>query len=460
MNVTALRSVSSLLGGDTFPKCESASLRLEKFVRIGNSLKKEEVDAVVGKAVQKVDVFEPKGAVSFVARLRSNLIVNQAGGVLENAGLCIHPHFNAPYIPGSAVKGCARHAAWCKWNEEDDEAKKLEIANLIAEVFGYPTGDSKPKRKEDVDPKRVYLDDYLAERGWKDKVLSGAVSFLPAFPAGSVSASLTTDIVNCHHMEYYGGNRPDATDDESPNPQFFPAVKAGSQFVFTLVPQNGRADCVEHAKCFLQMAMTENGMGAKTAAGYGWFECNEQYTKEWRESLERDRFRVAQERLWKSVQENMDAFEKNYPGRDAVPVECVTAFKEQLRKVEVAVEQLADDSRGMQMRQRINMQTNRLPQLSPFERMLQEWDGKAPEACVIHRFIEEFENDGVVSPALKKQIVDLFRSADGIGAVVWTFLKDDGKVAAKLKKKHVDKVRKGRDAIRRFAKTTPEGALK
>ncbi len=448
MNVCALNKVKDLLGGDTFPKCESASLRLEKFVRIGNSLKKEEIDEVVGKSVKKVDEFEPKGAMSFVARLRSNLIVNQAGGILENAGLCIHPHFNVPYIPGSAVKGCARHAAWCKWHDEKDATKKEDLANLIAEVFGCPTGD------------KDGLDAYLSEHGWKDRRSSGSVSFLPAFPAGSATVSLVTDIVNCHHMEYYGGRRPDATDDESPNPQFFPAVKADSQFVFTIVPLRGGANYLEPAKRFLEIGITENGLGAKTAAGYGWFECNEQYTKDWRAWLEDDRKRKAQERLWKRIQEEMDAFENEHPGRDMVPVESVNAFKDELRNIEKDIEQLADDVRRNQMRQRINVQTNRLPQLSPFDRMLQEWGEKPPEACVMHRFIEEFGDDNVVPPELKKQIVDLFRASDGIGAVVWAFLKDDGRIAEKIKKKHLAKVRGGRDAIRRFAKTTPEGAIK
>src|SRR6266581_674937 len=37
---------------------------------------------------------------TFTADLRGRLIVNQAGGVLENAGLCLDRHFGIPYIPG------------------------------------------------------------------------------------------------------------------------------------------------------------------------------------------------------------------------------------------------------------------------------------------------------------------------------------------------------------------------
>ena len=103
MQNSALEEVQSLLGGGNFPKCESPSLRLEKFVRVGGNTKRAEIDAVVdcqnknGVAPKGVPV--PQGGVQFPAKLRSRLIVNQAGGILENAGLCLHPHFGYPYIP-------------------------------------------------------------------------------------------------------------------------------------------------------------------------------------------------------------------------------------------------------------------------------------------------------------------------------------------------------------------------
>ena len=43
MTATALSEVRDLLGGEKFPECESPSLRLEKFVRIGDNAKREEM---------------------------------------------------------------------------------------------------------------------------------------------------------------------------------------------------------------------------------------------------------------------------------------------------------------------------------------------------------------------------------------------------------------------------------
>ena len=105
---TALEKVREVLGGEGFPRCESASLRLEKFVRLGKDdsgkeTKRQEIEAVVSKNQRSIPQPIPKGGIRFVAKLGGRLIVNQAGGILENAGLCLHRHFNAPYIPGSAV---------------------------------------------------------------------------------------------------------------------------------------------------------------------------------------------------------------------------------------------------------------------------------------------------------------------------------------------------------------------
>ncbi len=261
MTATAIREVREILGGERFPRCESPSLRLEKFVRIGGNAKREEIDAVVkcqrerGGKPRPLPL--PPGGVRFPAQLKSRLIVNQAGGILENAGMCLHPHFGYPFIPGSAVKGVARHAAWCEWNAAEG-AEKERLAHDIARVFGYPTNDKS-------------LDAFLAKLG-DDARRGGCVSFWAAEPEGK--ASLVTDVVNCHHMKYYGSDNPSAVanDDEQPNPQFFPSVAEGGRFLFTLVPVRGAGEAeVALAKDWLVRVLTENGVGAKTASGYGWF---------------------------------------------------------------------------------------------------------------------------------------------------------------------------------------------
>lgn len=251
-------------------ECTNPSLRLTKFVTVGGDggNKQKELRAVckcqeTNGAAPQLDL--PARTECVWGELRSRLAVNLAGGILENANICLHPHFGYPYLPGSAVKGLARHAAWCKWNEAKGQLKK-DLAKRIATVFGYPTGDKSLDDALEAD------EDASAEK--KDH--AGCVAFLGAFPEDK--ANIEVDVLTCHHAKYYSGSKPQATDDENPNVQPFPVVVSGTTFCFPLVPlrrgkgEKEMTDAMEDAKKWLSAAIEVNGAGAKTAAGYGWFE--------------------------------------------------------------------------------------------------------------------------------------------------------------------------------------------
>lgn len=319
MTATATNEVREALGGPAFPKVESPSLRLGKFVRIGHAQKGEEVAKFVETAskysrVPPFSFCDLPGAEFAIMKLMGRLIINQAGGVLENAGLCLHPHFGCPMIPGSAVKGLARHAAWTRWFEmgetEDDEREtgegksgtegpvreRVELALKIALTFGYPTGDACPKPEKMTRSKSTdYLDDFIsstiprfeASPDGKKPSFAGTVSFLPALPIEK--CPLAADIVTCHHPGYYRGDQP-PRDDEKPIPNQFPVVEAGASFEFAVVPVRRSStvsfdsggtepaitlpdfDPLKFALKCIRDGLEIDGAGAKTAAGYGWFE--------------------------------------------------------------------------------------------------------------------------------------------------------------------------------------------
>ena len=382
MNSTALKSIANLLD-DKFSKCDSMSLRLEKFVRIGDNTKKDEIQAVIGKSAGRIASVKPKGAITFVAKLGGRLIVNQAGGVLENAGLCIHPHYNAPYIPGSAVKGCARHAAWQAWEESEDGDAKISAAREIAEIFGFPTGDDG-------------LDEYLASQCGYGSAQSGKVAFLAATP--ETTARLVVDLVNCHHKENYAGNRPYATDDESPIPNFFPAVEAGSRFIFTLAPCGADDELLKSAKHWLVVALRQNGIGAKTAAGYGWFDYDE----------------VAE----------AAAEEK----RNKVAAEKESRERAAAESARLEAERLAARERRASMS------------------VLERW-GESGAAAVCGKkgksFVDAFAR---ASDEVKTEMVRALQSADGIGFEVWKMIRTDNK-------------RKNQDAVNAVCKWAKDKGL-
>lgn len=283
MNHSASKAVRKILGSD-YSRCDSPSLRLEKFVRIPEKgrneeekkrearIKKEEILAVIDRsnALDEEGTYSscmpplPSNAREIKAKLGGRMIVDPSGSLIEHAGMKLHPHFGMPFIPGSSIKGVARHAAWCEWRDAD-ESDRPAIAKQIADVFGYPTNEEQ-------------LDEALKTAG--TPVKAGSVAFLSAYPTGH--ATLVLDIVNVHHREYYLRTKdeeeksllhPVAFDDEQPVPNFFPAVVKGAEFRFAVAPTaRATEDDMAFAEKALVAAITIHGVGAKTAAGYGWFD--------------------------------------------------------------------------------------------------------------------------------------------------------------------------------------------
>lgn len=445
MLITAIDTAASLLRGkkgEEFGACESASLRLEKFVRLGDNTKKEEIASVVSTAKQTVPPFVPAKAELFAARLGGRLIVNQTGGILENAGLCLHPHFNAPYIPGSALKGVARHAAWCEWHDAAEESpRKAELARKIAEVFGYPTNEEG-------------LDSSLP-----DEMRSGTVAFMPAYP--DRTAGLVVDIVNCHHPKYYTGDEKfrDAPDTEAPNPQFFPAVEAGTQFIFALVPLRPDAD-VAAARTWLIKALTENGVGAKTSAGYGWFVYSDEDNQKW---LDDRTLRIKQEQRRRQAEEAVTVCEVALSDLEGTCGEKLD--QEQCRKLDEALKRKdalkellggLNDVSGLQRSfeeivRRCKVLEEKRPQLSLEDQIRQAWEGKSIRDQVLTPYIQLFESR---DSATQTAVVKVLRTH-----ALWQYLRQ-GNFAELKKKNLIQTVRTQVERIRAFAKALPEGKLK
>lgn len=250
-----------------------------------------------------ISLLEEAGAISVFAKLEARLILNAGDGVIENGGICLDRISGIPYIPGSAVKGCARrHAIWNLSQEPNPDAAARQLADLCL-IFGY--GDTEWKAGRDPKKEHSHSDFWLAmvpledtgleydsdrDLRWKtvsetarDHIraslgvekfptqLSGSIAFLPSFPDKDPGIDL--DIITSHHPKYYSGDKSVATDDENPNPLVFPAVSKGGVYRFSLLPC--QVYCCESllntATAHLTEGLQTFGLGAKTNAGYGWF---------------------------------------------------------------------------------------------------------------------------------------------------------------------------------------------
>lgn len=241
--IHAIPPVKELVGnGATL----STSLRITRFSPVGGRVKKTAVDWICEGEQLPKQVSLPC-SIFFRMKLKSRMMVNHSGGVMENATLALHPHFGTPVVPGSALKGLAGHAAWCEWMGAHDGEKDI-LASLIAEIFGCPTGVET-------------LDEALKKT---TEPHSGSIAFFPANCVGK--ARLETDLINSHT----DGSR-------SPVPVFFPVVATGILFEFRLQPLCRKTETdmdilMDFATGWLKQGLKEHGAGAKTNAGYGWFE--------------------------------------------------------------------------------------------------------------------------------------------------------------------------------------------
>jgi CRISPR type III-B/RAMP module RAMP protein Cmr6 len=201
------------------------------------------------------------------------MMVDHAGGVLESAGLCLNQRTSTPFIPGSAVKGCARAAALARVKELEPPALKTALLVAILRVFGWSPAEVRTPESSDL---RWAYGAPLPDFPEKTDSYEGVVAFLPAFP--TTQPELVIDMLACHHAKYYQEKRQEATDDEGPNVQTFPAVEAGVEFLFAVVPSSGGErlgsdadNLCRQALGYLKEGLEHFGIGAKAAAGYGYF---------------------------------------------------------------------------------------------------------------------------------------------------------------------------------------------
>lgn len=204
---------------------------------------------------------------TFTARLEAALALNLSDGLIENGGMPLDRVTGLPYIPGSALKGCARHAAIAEIREIEDPQRRRERLHRFHQVFGSAEIDFKEGK---------VLSEIEAEVAAKD--LKGGVVFLPAYPFDNVR--IAVDLSTVHTPDYYSGpnsGKVAGLKNEKLRPNAFPVVQARTAFGFVLdtVPlfrKNRECSSVLEAACeWLQLALTVHGIGAKTAAGFGWF---------------------------------------------------------------------------------------------------------------------------------------------------------------------------------------------
>jgi len=191
-------------------------------------------------------------------KLKSPLIVGIGETNPGEVGMVFDRTLGIPYIPASSIKGVTRFAHLLdllKTGVPDDKIKtdkdgkkyfdQNEDWTKVVELFG---GDKKNNKGE------------------KESCM-GQVIFLDAYP--DKAPELNIDIMNPHYVKYYEDKKTPPADYCEPRPIKFLTVAKGETFIFRFIAPND--DLFGYSKKALEKALFEEGIGAKTAVGYGRF---------------------------------------------------------------------------------------------------------------------------------------------------------------------------------------------
>ncbi len=188
------------------------------------------------------------------AKLKKRFITGIGNYHPSEISLTLDRNLGIPYIPASSIKGVVRFAYILSQIFNDDlslkpkfeEKDKIALENDIKDFLAIFGGTKKNKDGK--------------EESWK-----GGVVFLDAYPVSIPELEL--DIMNPHYGDYYKEGKPPA-DYLEPNPIKFLTVAKNTEFVFRAV---ATGDLVDQVKGAIEKALRD-GIGAKTALGYGEFE--------------------------------------------------------------------------------------------------------------------------------------------------------------------------------------------
>ena len=191
------------------------------------------------------------------------LVVGLGGHSVYETSMTLHHIYGIPYIPASSIKGVVR--SW-----------------IISQLFQLTETELKNTKKEDIgnkqEDKALQCREFCEWFGCPAKSIlgkshKGNLTFFDAFP--TETPRIEPDIMTVHYSKYYQGSEP-PTDTQTPIPIPFLTVTK-SPFLF-LVGADEKLD-IQSTKIdnkniqeWLRSALTQHGIGAKTAIGYGYFQ--------------------------------------------------------------------------------------------------------------------------------------------------------------------------------------------
>lgn len=228
------------------------------------------------------DAFERREATAITRVLAGHWIHS-----VVDMGIKLHHTYGIPYLPGSSLKGIARHYTLrhlAGYSGENEKQYPIPEAYNGPEK-GYSEGQCTylpgpalaPDEVARLKPEEAYLQYTAFDVLFGRQDFRGIVTFHDAWMIPEKDAyPFLQDVITPHHQDYYSGktfetqaggsDRLPPADWDEPIPVPLVTVRPGAMF---LVVIEGPKKWRQLAADILRSALEEEGVGAKTNAGYG-----------------------------------------------------------------------------------------------------------------------------------------------------------------------------------------------
>ncbi|MEQ9714985.1 MAG: type III-B CRISPR module RAMP protein Cmr6 [Candidatus Asgardarchaeia archaeon] len=208
---------------------------------------------------------------TFSAKNITRLVVGLGQANVFEVSIKLHRNYGFPFIPGSSLKGIAKSYSYMLFNEVIDKNLSKELRDIFDGKKSL--GETKIDKNEYVTlkdkTKSVILSLEEALEIFGTQTLEGDIIFFDSFPDPD-TLSLEFDIMAPHYGPYYVG---DAIPGDWHDPTIikFLTISRGAKFYFWLSSRNNNSSLLKKAVILLKCSLSQLGVGAKTALGYGLF---------------------------------------------------------------------------------------------------------------------------------------------------------------------------------------------
>lgn len=221
------------------------------------------------KQVQTAQALYPQAYTHQHYRAQNRLVTGIGGASVFEVGFTLHHIYGFPYIPASSIKGVVR--SWYIQQHFGGLEENALKDRAFCDLFGCPAEwiQKQTDGKQLKHPSWYALNkQFPGDKGER----KGQIIFFDAYPVQA--PQVEDEVMNVHYPDYYQGKTL-PTDYQQPVPIAFLAVAAQTTFQFLLAADSRSENApglLQKAETALHAALTEHGIGAKTAVGYGFME--------------------------------------------------------------------------------------------------------------------------------------------------------------------------------------------